>query len=97
MKAVFIAYNQAHTEVIQAILDKENIRGFSRWNKMQGRGTNNGEPHMGSHAWPAENTSTLVIVEDEKVAPLLQHLKKLDLKAEQQGLRAFVWNIEEVM
>jgi hypothetical protein len=95
MKAVFIAYNQAHTEVVQAILDKENIKGYSRWEKMQGCGTNGGEPHMGSHAWPAENTSTLAIIEDEKVAPLLKRLRKLDSKSEQQGLRAFVWNIED--
>lgn len=95
MKAVFITYNQAHTEVVQAILDKENIRGFSRWEKTQGRGTHTGEPHLGTHAWPAENAFTLVVLEDEKVAPLLKRLKKLDASSELQGLRAFVWNIED--
>ncbi|MCF6185733.1 MAG: hypothetical protein L3J56_14135, partial [Bacteroidales bacterium] len=54
-----------------------------------------GEPHEGTHTWPELNNAHLTIVEDQKVSPLLKKLKILDLKSEQQGLRAFVWNIED--
>ena len=37
-----------------------------------------------------------VIVEDEKVAPLLDAFRKLDSQTKMQGSRAFVWNIEQV-
>ena len=94
MKAVFIAYNQALTEAVNSILDRSQIRGFTKWADAQGRGTNSGEPHFGSHTWPAMNSVILAIIEEEQVEPLLERLKKLDAKAEQQGLRAFVWNIE---
>jgi hypothetical protein len=40
------------------------------------------------------NSAILAIIEEEQVEPLLASLKRLDTKAEQQGLRAFVWNIE---
>jgi len=94
MKAVFIAYNQALTEALNSILDRYHIRGYTKWADVQGRGSNTGEPHFGTHTWPAMNSATLAITEDEQVEPLLESLKRLDAKAEQQGLRAFVWNIE---
>ena len=94
MKAVFIAYNQALTEAVNSILDRNNIRGYTKWADAQGRGTHGGEPHFGSHTWPAMNSAILAVIEDGEVEPLLESLKKLNAKAEQQGLRAFVWNIE---
>lgn len=39
MKAAFIAYNQAHVEEVEAILHQLSIRGFTRWQDIQGRGT----------------------------------------------------------
>ena len=94
MKAVFLAYNQALTEAVNSILDRQNIGGYTKWADAQGRGTNSGEPHFGTHTWPAMNSAILAIIEEEQVEPLLASLKKLDAKTEQQGLRAFVWNIE---
>jgi hypothetical protein len=97
MKAVFIAYNQALTEAVDSILDRHHIRGYTKWADAHGRGSFDGEPHFGTHTWPAMNSAILAITEDDRVEPLLASLKKLDAKAEQQGLRAFVWNIEEMM
>ena len=97
MKAVFIVYGQALTEPIQSILDVENIRGFTRWDETFGRGSDNGEPHYGSHAWPSKNASILTIVEDAKVERLLERLRRLNDHAEEQGLNAYVWNVEGQM
>ena len=97
MKAVFIAYNQALTEAVNSILDRQNVRGFTKWADAQGRGSDTGEPHFGTHTWPAMNSAILAIADDDIIEPLLANLKKLDKKAEQQGLRAFVWNIEEMI
>ena len=97
MKAVFLAYNQALTEAVDSILDRYNIKGYTKWADAQGRGTNTGEPHFGTHTWPAMNSAILAIMEEEQVEPLLSSLKKLDAKAEKQGLRAFVWSIEEMI
>ncbi|MDR1864687.1 MAG: hypothetical protein LBR08_03855 [Bacteroidales bacterium] len=94
MKAVFISYNQAHTEQVQIILDRYQVRGFTRWNHVMGRGSDKGEPHYGSHAWPGMNVAVLAVVDDEKVPVLLEALNKLDESAEQQGLRTFVWTVD---
>lgn len=97
MKAIFVSFNQAYYEMILSIMDRNNIRGFTYWETVQGRGTNGGEPHFGSHAWPTLNSSILAMVEDEKVDPFLDLLHKLDKQTEAQGLRAFVWNIEKTI
>ena len=97
MKAVFIAYNQALTDAVNNILDRRGIKGFTSWEEVHGRGSHTGEPHFGSHTWPAVNSAILAITEEAQVKPLLASLKKLDAKAEQQGLRAFVLNVEEMV
>lgn len=94
MKTVFITYNQALTEKVEHILDKQAIRGYTRWPKVQGRGSEKGEPHHGTHTWPAMNEAILTVVEEEKVEDLLVLLNHLNDKAEMQGLRAFTWNAE---
>ena len=45
MKAIFISFNQAYYEMILSIMDRNNIRGFTYWEEVQGRGSKNGEPH----------------------------------------------------
>lgn len=94
LKSVFIAYNQAYHSLILRILDKQNIKGYTSWNHVQGQGSRGGEPHLGSHAWPTMNDAMLVIVPEEKLELLLDALRKLDEKTPEQGLRAFVWSIE---
>jgi len=96
MKAVFISLYQAFYDEVLEILDKQEIRGFTYWNEVQGRGSDDGEPHYGTHAWPTLNAAILAFMPDEKVKPLLQAIHELDISAEQQGLRAFVLNAEEV-
>jgi nitrogen regulatory protein PII len=95
MKAIMIVYNQAHTEKIEYLLDQNEISGYTKWNDVVGRGTNTGEPRLGTHTWPEMNSATLAIVEDNKVAPLLERLKKLDDFSTEVGLRAFVWEISQ--
>lgn len=95
MKSIFIPFNQAYKERLIDILTKQNIRGFTLWEPVQGRGSKNGDPHYGDHAWPTLNSALITVVEDEKVDRLLEILHELDMETEAQGLRAFVWNVEK--
>lgn len=95
MKSVFIAFDQAHYEAVVEILDKTSCRGFTCLGTVTGRGTRTGDPHYGSHAWPAENSSILTMIEDSKVELLLARLRALDESKPLLGLRAFVWTVEQ--
>ncbi|MDE6794284.1 MAG: hypothetical protein K2J63_03145 [Muribaculaceae bacterium] len=93
MQAVFIAYDQAHHEAIIDLLEKNSCRGFTSFGEVHGRGSVKGEPHYGSHAWPSLGGAILTIVEDNRLQPVLNQLKALDLSKPRLGLRAFVWPI----
>ncbi|HHN48847.1 MAG TPA: hypothetical protein ENN08_08000 [Bacteroidales bacterium] len=93
MKAVFIVFNQAHTERVEFMLDRMNIRGYTWWSDVKGRGSYKGEPRMGTHTWPEMNSALLAIVPGEIVDKLLDNVKKLDQINEEIGVRAFVWDI----
>ena len=95
MKAVFISFDQAHFESIMGILDHNNLRGFTYWESVQGRGSVSGEPHYGSHAWPGMNSAILTMAEDNQVENLLNLLHDLDNQTPALGLRAFVMNVEK--
>lgn len=94
MKAIFIAYDQAHHETIIDALTRLNCRGFTAFGNVQGRGSEEGEPHYGTHAWPALAQAILTVVEDSKLDSVLKRLKELNDNKPKLGLRAFVWNIE---
>lgn len=95
MKAIMITYNQVLNAAIVALLDELDLRGFTRWTDVEGRGSDTGEPHLGTHIWPALNQAMLCVVADEAVDPLLEGLQKIDPR--DRGLRAFVWPIESAI
>lgn len=95
MKAIFIAYDQAFHEAIIDALTRLNCRGFTGFGTVQGRGTTDGEPHYGTHAWPSLAQAILTIVDDRQVDAVLKRLHEFDAEKPKLGLRAFVWDIEK--
>ena len=93
MKAVFIVFNQANTERVEYMFDMMDIRGYTWWENVKGRGTEKGEPRMGTHTWPEMNSAVLTIIPDEKVKELLDNISELDEVNKEVGVRAFVWDI----
>ncbi|MBN1987389.1 MAG: hypothetical protein JW761_13845 [Prolixibacteraceae bacterium] len=93
MKAVFIVFNQANTERVEYMFDRLGIRGYTWWNDVLGRGSETGEPRMGTHTWPEINSAVLTIIPDEKVDELLEKVQKMDQVNLEVGVRAFVWDV----
>lgn len=97
MKAVFITFDQAHRDSVLAALNSAMMRGFTCWENTQGRGSNGGEPHYGSHAWPGMNSSIMSVCEDDRVPVIFELLKKIDADKPMLGLRAFVLPVEQML
>ena len=93
MKAVFIVYNQAQTEKVEYLFEKLDIRGFTRWTELTGRGSVDGPPHMSTHTWPEQNTARMAVMDDDAVAGVLDGIRRLDEENKDVGIRAFVWDI----
>ena len=97
MKAIFVTYNQAYYDDIAAVLNANGVKGYTEWDEIKGHGSDKGEPHLGTHAWPTLNNALVSFVEDDKVEGVLRDLRARDEKAPELGLRAFVWNIERMI
>ena len=97
MKAVFMACNQSMYDEVINIMDEMGVRGFTGWEELIGRGTNDGEPHLGNHAWPAMNSALISVMEDDKAEKFLARLKQLDEENHQQGMKAFAWEVSSMI
>ena len=97
MKAVFMACNQSMYDSVMDIMDEMGLRGFTGWEELMGRGSNDGEPHLGNHAGPGMNSALISVMEDAQADEFLKRLKKLDDDNKKQGMRAFAWNVTDAI
>ena len=97
MKALFVAYNQAYNEEIVEVLVAHGQRGYTAWQDIQGKGSVDGIPHLGNHAWPEMNHALLAMVDDGMVEGIMEDLRAKDAASPDLGLRAYVWNIERAL
>lgn len=97
MKAIFIAYNQAYNQEIVQLLEGLGQRGYTVWTEVGGRGSLDGEPHLGSHAWPAQNHAVLTAVEDSLAPKIMDALREKDAANSALGLRAYLFPVEDAI
>jgi nitrogen regulatory protein PII len=95
MKAIFVVYNQAYNQEIVEMLEGMGQRGYTVWQEIGGRGSVDGEPHLGNHAWPTQNHALLSVVEDALAPKIMQELRKTDTANKALGLRAYVLPVED--
>ena len=84
-------------DAVQDIMKNMGLRGFTGWEELMGCGSRDGEPHLGSHAWPTMNSALISVMEDAQAAEYMQRLKQLDVENDQQGLRAFAWSVSDMI
>lgn len=97
MKAIFIAYDQAHHDSVVDALGSSMQRGFTCFEQAMGRGSKTGEPHFGSHAWPGMNSAIITMCEDDRVSLILERLRRIDQEKPMLGLCAFVLPVEQAL
>ena len=95
MKAIFVVYNQAYNQEIVEMLEGMGQRGYTVWQEIGGRGSVDGEPHLGNHAWPTQNHALLSVVEEALAPKIMQELRKTDTANKALGLRAYVLPVED--
>ncbi len=97
MKAVFMSCNQSMYDSVMDLMNDMGLRGFTGWEELIGRGSNDGEPHLGNHAWPSMNSALISVMEDAQAAEFLKRLKQLDDENKKQGIRAFAWSVTDAI
>ena len=97
MKAIFVVYNQAYNQEIVELLEKMGQRGYTVWEEIGGRGSVDGEPHLGNHAWPTQNHALLTVVDNALALQVMEALRQLDADNPKLGLRAYVLPVEDAL
>ena len=95
MKAIFVVYNQAYHQEIVELLNGLGQRGYTVWSEIGGRGSIDGEPHLGNHAWPTQNHALFTAVDNAIASDIMKAVKETDEANPKLGLRAYLWNIEQ--
>jgi len=94
MKSAFVFFNKSITEQMFYILKKLDIKGFTYWETVFGQGEV-GEPRMGTHTWPEENSAIYVVNNAEKIDKLAEALEHLDESNPEVGIKMFCWDVEK--
>ena len=97
MKAIFVSYNQAYNQEIVELLEGFGQRGYTVWEEVGGRGSIDGEPHLGNHAWPTQNHALVSMMEDSLAGKVMAALRSLDAANPKLGLRAYILPVEEAL
>lgn len=95
MKMVMICYNEAFDEEIIEILEQTKVLGYTKWTKVLGKGQTS-EPHLLSHVWPKANNVIMTAVEEQIADSVLEKVKLLKWKIGTEGLKAFMWQIDQM-
>ena len=95
MKLVMICYNEAIDDEINELLQQANVKGYTKWTKVLGKGQNS-EPHLLSHIWPKANNVIAIAVEQQLAGMILEKIRDLKAKAGTVGLKAFMWELDDV-
>jgi hypothetical protein len=95
VKLVLICYNEAVDQEVFEVLDDVNVEGYTKWTKVLGKGRASG-PHLYSHIWPKANNVIVTVVSEQGAAAILDRVHKMRDKLGSEGIKAFMWQIEDV-
>jgi hypothetical protein len=78
-------------------INEAGIRGYTKIEEVFGQGSVDGEPHLGTHVWPEVNSLIFTAVDDEKMEKLLKGVREIESKFSDEGIHAFVLNLEKMI
>jgi hypothetical protein len=95
MKAVLIVHNVAIDEDVNEALASVGIECYTKFPNTLGKGQLS-EPHLNTEVWPVINCGTLVVTDPAKAKELMDSVRQMRKKLGKEGLKAFMWQIEDI-
>lgn len=95
LKMVMIAYNEAIDMEVMEILGNCAMKNYTKVLGAFGKGNTSGI-HSGDDIWPGRNNVLYVACEEIDVSRILCCVKELRKRLGKEGIKAFVWNIEQM-
>ncbi|MDD5483710.1 MAG: hypothetical protein PHP98_08690 [Kiritimatiellae bacterium] len=95
MKMIMIAYNEAMDMEIMEMLESCGLTNYTKIGETFGRGTSSGT-HLGTDVWPGLNNVLYAACADECVSKVCAAVGELRKSLGKEGVKAFVWQLEEI-
>jgi len=95
MKAVLIVYNAAIDSDVNEALESAGISCYTKATGVLGRGELS-EPHLNIEVWPETNTAAFIVTDDLKARQIMELVRQMRQKLGSEGIKAFMWQIEDV-
>lgn len=95
VKMVMLAYNEAVDNEVMDAVQKCSLKNYSKIFGTFGSGTTSGI-HLGNDIWPGRNNILYVACQDKEAKLLLSFINDLRHSSiGKEGIKAFVWNLDE--
>ena len=95
MKMIMLGFNEAIDAELMEMMQACQLHNYTRFNGILGKGEASG-PHLGTDIWPGRNNLLLLAAAAEHVPPVISRVQALRAKMGAEGVKAFVWNLEEI-
>jgi nitrogen regulatory protein PII len=95
MKAVLIVHNVAIDEEVNEALESVGINCYTKFPNILGKGEIS-EPHLNIDVWPGINCGTFVVIEQVKAKKVMENVRRLREKLGTEGIKAFMWEIDDI-
>jgi nitrogen regulatory protein PII len=96
MKSVFIIYAPALESKVFDAVDRMSIKQYTKMTYLHGVGGHS-EPHLDSQVWPGSNMALMIVTEEKVKDQLLKEMKAIKESSIEEGLKVFVFPVEEVI
>jgi hypothetical protein len=95
MKMVMFSYNEAIDLEVMEVLENCGLKNYTKITATYGKGATSGT-HLGNDIWPGRNNILYIACEESQAKQLLSCIKELRKKLGREGIKAFVWSLEEL-
>ncbi|MBN1353289.1 MAG: hypothetical protein JW994_01285 [Candidatus Omnitrophica bacterium] len=95
MKMVMIVYNEAMDMEVMESLESCCLENYTKIKGIYGKGKTSGA-HLGNDVWPGKNNILYIACEEKRKDSLLSCVAQLRKKLGREGIKAFVWPLEEL-
>ena len=95
MKAVLIIHNEAIDRDVNEMLDSLGISCYTKFTNILGKGELS-EPRLNTDIWPGVNYGTFVVTDQPKAEQAMENVRRMREKLGSEGLKAFMWEINDI-
>jgi len=95
MKAVLIVHNAAIESEVNEALESSGVNCYTKFTQTLGKGELS-EPHLGTDVWPGINVGSFIVTDEVKAEELMAKVRRLRERLGTEGIKAFMWEIEDV-